>query len=323
MASPRLPSLAGSRRNVEDSRRRRPASSIDRDATWTTSDAGPAARQSWRAAEARLYPLAMTDVDGYQRALVLVGAPCCDELRAEHHDVRAICSRAPSRGRRARGRGVRRDGSERAPASNSMTSSDRRRRPATVNWPRRRAALAHGWRPSSAPRSPSRRGPTSTPAPLGLACPSCGSTSAPGGRSSPSSVPTPTTGAPVSSSPRLVVDLADGRAACDEAAGARSRVTGRRRLGGVRTLASRRPDRTADAAAVETDPSSIVGGFLLVSRHVSDGEAEARPMEPQTPPIWSLRLQAAGLRADVRTEGRGRRRRARRTSACCGSTTTR
>jgi hypothetical protein len=34
------------------------------------------ARRSWRAAEARLYPLAMTDVDGYQRALVLVAAVC-------------------------------------------------------------------------------------------------------------------------------------------------------------------------------------------------------------------------------------------------------
>ena len=39
------------------------------------------ARQSWRAAEARLYPLAMTDVDGYQRALVLVAAMCA-QLRA-------------------------------------------------------------------------------------------------------------------------------------------------------------------------------------------------------------------------------------------------
>ena len=39
------------------------------------------ARKSWRAAEARLYPLAMTDVDGYQRALVLVAA-VCDQLRA-------------------------------------------------------------------------------------------------------------------------------------------------------------------------------------------------------------------------------------------------
>jgi hypothetical protein len=33
-------------------------------------------RQAWRAAEARLYPLAMTDVDGYQRAVVLVAAVC-------------------------------------------------------------------------------------------------------------------------------------------------------------------------------------------------------------------------------------------------------
>jgi hypothetical protein len=38
------------------------------------------ARQSWRAAEARLYPLAMTDVDGYQRAVLLVAA-VCDQLR--------------------------------------------------------------------------------------------------------------------------------------------------------------------------------------------------------------------------------------------------
>lgn len=39
------------------------------------------ARQSWRTAEARLYPLAMTSADGYQRALVLVAA-VCEELRA-------------------------------------------------------------------------------------------------------------------------------------------------------------------------------------------------------------------------------------------------
>jgi hypothetical protein len=39
------------------------------------------ARHSWRAAEARLYPLAMTNVDGYQRALVLVAATC-EQLRA-------------------------------------------------------------------------------------------------------------------------------------------------------------------------------------------------------------------------------------------------
>jgi hypothetical protein len=39
------------------------------------------ARQSWRAAEARLYPLAMTSADGYQRALLLVAA-VCEELRA-------------------------------------------------------------------------------------------------------------------------------------------------------------------------------------------------------------------------------------------------
>jgi hypothetical protein len=39
------------------------------------------ARQSWRRAEARLYPLALTNVDGYQRALVLV-ASLRDRLRA-------------------------------------------------------------------------------------------------------------------------------------------------------------------------------------------------------------------------------------------------
>jgi hypothetical protein len=39
------------------------------------------ARQSWRTAEARLYPLAMTSADTYQRALVLVAA-VCEELRA-------------------------------------------------------------------------------------------------------------------------------------------------------------------------------------------------------------------------------------------------
>lgn len=38
------------------------------------------ARRSWRSAEARLYPLAMTNVDGYQRALVLVAA-VCERLR--------------------------------------------------------------------------------------------------------------------------------------------------------------------------------------------------------------------------------------------------
>jgi hypothetical protein len=44
-------------------------------------DALARARQSWRSAEARLYPLAMTNVDGYQRALVLVAATC-EQLRA-------------------------------------------------------------------------------------------------------------------------------------------------------------------------------------------------------------------------------------------------
>jgi hypothetical protein len=46
-----------------------------------SDDALSLARQSWRAAEARLYPLAMTNVDGYQRALVLVAATC-EQLRA-------------------------------------------------------------------------------------------------------------------------------------------------------------------------------------------------------------------------------------------------
>ncbi|HET8621258.1 MAG TPA: hypothetical protein VFM27_19965 [Acidimicrobiales bacterium] len=45
-----------------------------------SDDAVVRARQSWRAAEARLYPLAMTNVDGYQRALVLVAATC-EQLR--------------------------------------------------------------------------------------------------------------------------------------------------------------------------------------------------------------------------------------------------
>jgi hypothetical protein len=45
-----------------------------------SDDALARARQSWRAAEARLYPLAMTNVDGYQRALVLVAATC-EQLR--------------------------------------------------------------------------------------------------------------------------------------------------------------------------------------------------------------------------------------------------
>jgi hypothetical protein len=46
-----------------------------------SDDALARARQSWRAAEAHLYPLAMTNVDGYQRALVLV-ATTCEQLRA-------------------------------------------------------------------------------------------------------------------------------------------------------------------------------------------------------------------------------------------------
>jgi hypothetical protein len=46
-----------------------------------SDDALSRARQSWRTAEARLYPLAMTNVEGYQRALVLVAATC-EQLRA-------------------------------------------------------------------------------------------------------------------------------------------------------------------------------------------------------------------------------------------------
>jgi hypothetical protein len=46
-----------------------------------SDDALSRARQSWRSAEARLYPLAMTNVDGYQRAVVLVAATC-EQLRA-------------------------------------------------------------------------------------------------------------------------------------------------------------------------------------------------------------------------------------------------
>jgi hypothetical protein len=46
-----------------------------------SDDALSRVRHSWRAAEARLYPLAMTNVDGYQRALVLVAATC-EQLRA-------------------------------------------------------------------------------------------------------------------------------------------------------------------------------------------------------------------------------------------------
>jgi hypothetical protein len=46
-----------------------------------SDDALSRARRSWRSAEARLYPLAMTNVDGYQRAVVLVAATC-EQLRA-------------------------------------------------------------------------------------------------------------------------------------------------------------------------------------------------------------------------------------------------
>ena len=45
-----------------------------------SDDALSRARRSWRSAEGRLYPLAMTNVDGYQRALVLVAATC-EQLR--------------------------------------------------------------------------------------------------------------------------------------------------------------------------------------------------------------------------------------------------
>jgi hypothetical protein len=41
-----------------------------------------AARRSWRTAETHLYPLAMTNVDGYQRALLLVAA-ICERLRSD------------------------------------------------------------------------------------------------------------------------------------------------------------------------------------------------------------------------------------------------
>jgi hypothetical protein len=70
-------------------------------------------RRSWRAAEARLYPLAMTDVDGYQRALVLVAAVCgelrerttvasdlldCQERAAEHVAAAADSTGASTHG---------------------------------------------------------------------------------------------------------------------------------------------------------------------------------------------------------------------------------
>lgn len=47
-----------------------------------SDDALAQSRRSWRSAEARLYPLAMTNVDGYQRALVLVAA-VCERLRTD------------------------------------------------------------------------------------------------------------------------------------------------------------------------------------------------------------------------------------------------
>src|SRR5262245_60115629 len=64
-------------RNVEDSRH---DLQHGQSMASMSDDALARARQSWRAAEARLYPLAMTNVDGYQRALVLVAATC-EQLR--------------------------------------------------------------------------------------------------------------------------------------------------------------------------------------------------------------------------------------------------
>ncbi len=70
-------------------------------------------RQSWRSAEARLYPLAMTDVDGYQRAVLLVAAVCaqlrpvtattsdlvgCEEHAAEYVAAAGEASGASTRG---------------------------------------------------------------------------------------------------------------------------------------------------------------------------------------------------------------------------------
>lgn len=52
------------------------------------------ARQSWRAAEARLYPLAMINVDGYQRALVLVAATC-ERLRGVTSTAAELLARQP------------------------------------------------------------------------------------------------------------------------------------------------------------------------------------------------------------------------------------
>ena len=70
-------------------------------------------RHSWRAAEARLYPLAMTDVDGYQRALVLVAAVCAqlrehtttagDLLACQEHAAEYVAAAGESTGASTRG----------------------------------------------------------------------------------------------------------------------------------------------------------------------------------------------------------------------------
>jgi hypothetical protein len=70
-------------------------------------------RQSWRAAEARLYPVAMTDVDGYQRALVLVAAVCAqlrehtttagDLLDCQDHAAEYVAAAGDSTGTSTRG----------------------------------------------------------------------------------------------------------------------------------------------------------------------------------------------------------------------------
>jgi hypothetical protein len=70
-------------------------------------------RQSWQAAEGRLYPLAMSNVDGYQRALVLVAA-VCDQLRehtttaadlldCQEHAAEHVAAAAESTGASTRG----------------------------------------------------------------------------------------------------------------------------------------------------------------------------------------------------------------------------
>jgi hypothetical protein len=70
-------------------------------------------RQSWRAAEARLYPVAMTDVDGYQRALVLVAEVCAqlrehattadDLLDCQEHAAEYVAAAGDSTGASTRG----------------------------------------------------------------------------------------------------------------------------------------------------------------------------------------------------------------------------